>query len=195
VDCESPILIVDFSQFSLHNHPFTIRHADHVMNDLAHQTAQSLVRLIPPSATPDFFEDYGLTLTAQQAQAVTMELLALTTYWITCAIRVSIPEPIGQRMHQAVHQQIREQWAGKFGLIQVPVHQVFDVMKKKHQTWEQISRHGGEPIAVFSEAAGSLEADNVISSQDEQKLLAVFLDLVPIDEIGARIAELEQRLR
>ena len=61
------------------------------MTDLAHQTAQELVRLIPPSATPDFFEDYGLTLTAQQAQAVTMELLALTTYWITCAIRVSIP--------------------------------------------------------------------------------------------------------
>lgn len=174
---------------------FTIRHADHVMTDLTHQTAQELVRLIPPSVTPDFFEDYGLTLTTQQAQAVTTELLALTTYWITCAIRVSIPEPIGRQMHQAVHQQIREHWAGRFGLIQAPVHQVFDVMKEKHQTWEQISRQGGEPIAIFSEAARGLEADNVISSQDEQKLLAVFLDLVPIEEIGERIAELEQRLR
>lgn len=165
------------------------------MTDLAHQTANELFRLIPPAVAPDFFEDYGLTLTAHQAQAVTKELLALTTYWITCAIRVSIPEPIGSRMHRAIHEQIRERWASKFGLGHVPIDQFLEGMENKHDTWDRLVQHGGEPIAILSQAARDLEADHVVASHDEQKILAVLLDLVPVEEIGELVAELEQRIR
>ena len=165
------------------------------MTDLAHQTAKELVRLIPPAIAPDFFEDYGLTLTTEQAQAITKELLALSMYWMTCAIRVSIPEPVCGQMHRAIREHIREKWSSKFGLGHVPIDQFFALMERKHQTWEHMTQQGGEPIAVLSEAARGLEDDHVIASQDRQKLLAVLLDLVPIDEIGALIAELEETLR
>ena len=69
------------------------------MTEQAQQTAKALVQLIPPSVAPDFLEEYGLTLTTQQAQAITKELLALTLYWMTCAVRVSIPEPVCSQMH------------------------------------------------------------------------------------------------
>lgn len=166
----------------------------HAMTEQAQETAKALVQLIPPSIAPDFLEEYGLTLTAQQAQAVTKELLALSLYWITCAVRVSIPEPVCSRMHQAIREQVREKWGSRFGLVHVPIDEFYAAMERKHQTWEDITQQGGEPIAVLSAAAEGLE-DDVITTHDRQNMLAVLLDLVPIDEIGELVAELEETLR
>ena len=165
------------------------------MTDLAQQTAKALVQLIPPSVAPDFLEEYGLVVTTDQAQVITKELFALTMYWMTCAVRVSIPEPVCGQMHRAIHEHVREKWSSKFGLGHVSMDQVFAVMKRKHATWEHMTQQGGEPIAVLSESARELEEDNVIASRDRQKILAVLLDLVPLDEIGELVAELEQALR
>ena len=168
---------------------------EHTMTDQAQQTAKDLVQLIPPSVAPDFLEEYGLTLTTQQAQAITKELLALTLYWMTCAVRVSIPEPVCSQMHQAIHEHVREKWGSRFGLVHVPIEQFYAVMERKHRTWEDLAQQGGEPIAILSDAAQGLEGDNVIASRDRQKILAVLLDLVPFDEMGELIAELEETLR
>ena len=165
------------------------------MTEQAQETAKALVQLIPPSVAPDFLEEYGLTLTTQQAQAVTKELLALSLYWITCAVRVSIPEPVCSRMHQDIHERVREKWGSRFGLVHVPIDQFYAEMERKHRAWEDIAQQGGEPIAVLSAAAAGLEDDGVIPARDRQNMLAVLLDLVPIDEIGELVAELEQTLR
>ena len=167
---------------------------DHTMTEHAQQTAKVLVQLIPPSVTPDFLEDYGLTLTAEQAQAVTRELLALSLFWMACAVRVSIPEPVCSRMHEAIREQVREKWSSRFGLVHVPIDEFFIAMERRHRTWEDITEQGGEPIAVLSAAAEGLE-DDVIATHDRQNMLAVLLDLVPIDEIGELVAELEEKLR
>ena len=165
------------------------------MTEQAQETAKALVQLIPPSVAPDFLEEYGLTLTAQQAQAVTKELLALSLYWITCAVRVSIPEPVCSRMQQAIREHVREKWGSRFGLVHMPIDEFYAAMEHKHRTWEDITQQGGEPIAVLSAAAEGLEDDGVIATHDRQHLLAVLLDLVPIEEIGELVAELEQTLR
>ena len=174
---------------------FILASPKHAMTEQAQQTAKALVQLIPPSVAPDFLEEYGLTLTTQQAQAITKELLALTLYWMTCAVRVSIPEPVCSQMHQAIHEHVREKWGSRFGLVHVPIEQFYAAMERKHQTWEHITQEGGEPIAILSDAAQGLEGDNVIASRDRQKILAVLLDLVPFDEMGELIAELEETLR
>ncbi len=165
------------------------------MTDHAPQTANALFDLIPPAVTPNFLEDYGLVLAPQQAQAITKILLSLTTYWITCAIRVSIPEPLCDQMHQIIQERIREKWGSRFGLVHVPIEQALPVMEKQHQAWAHLAQQGGEPIAVLHEAAESLAADGMIASSDEQNMLAVLLDLVPIEEIGVLVAELEYNLR
>lgn len=165
------------------------------MTEQAQETSKALVQLIPPSVAPDFLEEYGLILTAQQAQAVTKELLALSLYWITCAVRVSIPEPVCSRMQQTIHEQIREKWGTRFGLVHVPIDEFYAAMERKHRAWEDITQQGGEPIAILSAAAEGLEDDGVIATHDRQNMLAVLLDLVPIDEIGELVAELEETLR
>ena len=165
------------------------------MTDQAQETAKALVQLIPPSIAPDFLEEYGLTLTTQKAQAVTKEVLALSLFWITCAVRVSIPEPVCSRMHPAIHEHVRDKWGSRFGLVNVPIDEFYAAMEHKHRTWEDITQQGGEPIAVLSDAAEALEDDGVIAAHDRQNMLAVLLDLVPTDEIGELVAELEETLR
>lgn len=165
------------------------------MTEQAQETAKALVQLIPPSVAPDFLEEYGLTLTTQKAQAVTKEVLALSLFWITCAVRVSIPEPVCSRMHPAIHEHVRDKWGSRFGLVNVPIDEFYAAMEHKHRTWEDITQQGGEPIAVLSDAAEALEDDGVIAAHDRQNMLAVLLDLVPTDEIGELVAELEETLR
>ncbi|MCY4612453.1 MAG: hypothetical protein OXB94_02375 [Nitrospira sp.] len=174
---------------------FIPTNSERAMTDQALQTAKALVQLIPPSVAPDFLEEYGLTLTSQQAQAVTKELLALSLYWMTCAVRVSIPEPACSQLHESIREQVREKWGSRFGLVHVPIDQFYAEMERKHRTWEDITQQGGEPIAVLSTAAEALEDDNVTAAHDRQNVLAVLLDLVPIDEIGELVAELEETLR
>ena len=169
--------------------------AEHVMSDHSHQTSHALFDLIPPSVAPDFLKDYELDLAPRQAQAITIMLLSLTTYWITSAIRFSIPEPVCGQMLRDIQERVREKWGSRFGLVHVPIDPALSVMEKQHQTWEGLVQHGGEPIAVLHEAAGSLAADGMPASCDEQKILAVLVDLVPLDEIGTHIAELEYNLR
>ncbi len=175
--------------------PLDLFRDDHVMTDDARQAANALFDLIPPALAPDFLKDYDLETTPRQAQAVTIMLLSLTLYWITGAIRVSIPEPVGGHMLRSIHERVRDKWGSRFGLVHVPIEPEFSVMAQRHQTWERLVRDGGEPIAVLQDAAGRLAADEAPASRDEQKLLAVLLDLVPLDEIGACVADMESRLR
>lgn len=57
--------------------------------------------------------------------------------------------------------------------------------------YDRIVQEGGSPIAVFGESAGALEFSGVIEAGERQKLLALFLDLIPVDAFGDLIASLE----
>ena len=171
------------------------KRAESIMTDHVHQTTNALFDLIPPAVAPDFLKDYGLDLTPSQAQAVTVMLLSLNTYWITGAIRAGIPEPACGRMLRMIQERIREKWGSRFGLVHVPVEPSLSAMEQQHQAWEHLVRHGGEPIAVLHDAAGSLAADGMPASCDTQNILAVLIDLVPLDDIGVQVAELEYQLR
>ena len=52
-------------------------------------------------------------------------------------------------------------------------------------------QEGGSPIAVFGESAGSLEFSGAIEAGDRQKLLALFIDVIPVDACGELVAGLE----
>jgi hypothetical protein len=44
---------------------------------------------------------------------------------------------------------------------------------------------------VAAEAAGVMEADSLIQPEDRPKLLALLVDMVPADELGQAVGELE----
>lgn len=162
---------------------------------MAHeQAAETLFNVIPPAIAPDFFQDYGLTVSQDQAQSITWEIVLLSTYWIKCATQVGIPEEAGKEIWEHVQAQVRQRWEGRFGFVHRPIEQFFSDMETKYPGWDDIAQQGGEPIAILTEVASALESDGMVERGEEQKLLIFLLDLVPIDEIGDAAAEIEQGL-
>ena len=158
------------------------------------QEAETLFNLIPAALAPDFLEDYGLSVSRDQAQSITWEITLLTTYWIKCALKVGIPEQEGKEIWEQVRTQVRNRWESRFGFVHRPIEQFFLDLETKGKNWDDIAKQGGEPIAILTEAASAMESEGDIPRGEEQTLLVLLLDLVPIEEIGQAAAEIEQGL-
>ncbi len=54
-----------------------------------------------------------------------------------------------------------------------------------------MKEEGGSAVSVSSEAAAYLESNWVVRSEERGALLALFVDLVPVDGIGELFEEIE----
>jgi hypothetical protein len=160
---------------------------------MAHeQAAETLFNVIPPAVAPDFLQDYGLAVSQEQAHSITWEIVLLSTYWINHAIQVGLPEQIGTEIWEHVQAQVRERWESRFGFVHRPIEQFFSDMETKHRAWDDIAEQGGQPIAILTQVASTLESEGTIPPGEEHKLLVLLLDLVPMEEIKQASAEIEE---
>ena len=156
------------------------------------QQAAILFNLIPPAIAPDFLEDYGLTVSREQAQSITWEIVLLSTYWIHCALQAGIPEQVGKDLWEQIERQLKERWESRFGFVHRPINQFFSDLETRTEAWNAIAAQGGEPIIILTETASDMESKGLVSRGEKPKLLVFLLDLVPIVEIGQMAAEIEQ---
>ena len=63
-------------------------------------------------------------------------------------------------------------------------------LEGRRSIYDGVVREGGTPVMVSAEAASILESGGAVPSEDRQKILALLLDLVPVDPIGELVAEL-----
>ena len=156
------------------------------------QQAATLFNLIPPAIAPDFFEDYGLMVSREQAQSITWEIVLLSTYWIHCALQVGIPEKAGKELWEQVQRQLKDRWESRFGFVHRPIDQFFSDLEIRTEAWNNIVDQGSEPIAILTKAASDMESKGLVPRGEEPKLLVFLLDLVPVEDIGQVAAEIEQ---
>ena len=156
------------------------------------QQAATLFNLIPPAIAPDFFEDYGLMVSREQAQSITWEIVLLSTYWIHCALQVGIPEQAGKELWEQVQHQLKDRWESRFGFVHRPIDQFFSDLEIRTEAWNNIVDQGSEPIAILTKAASDMESKSLVPRGEEPKLLVFLLDLVPVEDIGQMAAEIEQ---
>ena len=156
------------------------------------QQAATLFNLIPPAIAPDFFEDYGLMVSREQAQSITWEIVLLSTYWMHCALQVGIPEKAGKELWEQVQRQLKDRWESRFGFVHRPIDQFFSDLETRAEAWNNIVDQGGEPIAILTKTASDMESKGLVPRGEEPKLLVFLLDLVPVEDIGQMAAEIEQ---
>ena len=156
------------------------------------QQAATLFNLIPPAIAPDFFEEYDLTVSREQAQSITWEIVLLSTYWIYCALQVGIPDQAGKALWEQIQHQLKDRWESRFGFVHRPIDQFFADLDTKMKAWNAIVDKGGKPIAILTETASDIEFKGFVSHGEKPKLLVFLLDLVPIEDIGQAAAEIEQ---
>ena len=144
-----------------------------------------------PSAT---LGDYGLELSSSNLQRITQEILSLSLFWMEQALRVALSQDLAEHISKGIRQSIQERWETDFGLNPEHFMGFFERMEHQHGLWEELTKHGGETIAVLGEASSSVDLEGTIGAQDRQNLLALFLDLVPIEELGEIAARIEADL-
>lgn len=147
------------------------------------EAAESLYAAMPRAMTLETLSEYGLEVPPEQARHITQEILSLSLYWIHTALRASLRADNAERVCGALAHCIEHGWKD-FDMQGHGCAAVLEDATRRRAGYDQIVQEGGSPIAVFGESAGSLEFSGAIETGNRQKLLALFIDMVPVDIFG-----------
>jgi hypothetical protein len=158
------------------------------------QMTEQFCSVLPPKLTSEILEEYGLELSPPIIQRIIQDTLSLSLFWMEQAIRVTLPKELTSYLLEGIYQYVRGGWNTDYELDPEEVDPFFSRIPQQHANWDKIVKQGGEPIAVLTEAVSTMEAENIVSPKEGQKLLALFLDLVPIEEVGEVAGGIEEEL-
>jgi hypothetical protein len=155
-----------------------------------YQVAEALYAMIPHAVSRATLEEYGIDGTPDQVRQITREVLSLSLFWVYSALEVTLPKSSQERVFGELRQRLVKSWQSELGQEGQAVEEYFEEMEGRRSTYDGVVRDGGTPVMVFAEAADILESGGAMPSEDRQKILALLLDLIPVDPIGELVAEL-----
>ncbi len=153
--------------------------------------AQNLYAIISRALSGAALEDYGLSVSREQGDHLLRELLSLCLFWAWSALDSRLSDKDRDRVWTQLMQRLRDGWTSEIGLPQDDLAQYDAELAQRRRLYESLTREGADPAGVAAEAAGVMEADSLIEPEDHPKLLALLVDLVPADELGETVEELE----
>ncbi len=155
------------------------------------QLAETLFALMPRGLSVSALAEYGLELAPERAQQITRELLGANLFWVSSALETFLPPSDRDRVWAELQTIVRSAWAPILGVGGQDLDAYFRDMAKRHQSYQGIVRKGGTPMSVLSETASILESGHVVQAEDRNKVLALLSDLVPVDEFGDLLEEVD----
>ncbi|MGH7235231.1 MAG: hypothetical protein ACREIO_02510 [Nitrospiraceae bacterium] len=155
------------------------------------QAAEALYAVIPHAVPRATLEEYGIDITPDQARQMTREVLSLSLFWVHSALQVALPTSSQERVFGELWQLFVKSWQSELGQEGQDVEEYFEEMEGRRSIYDGVVREGGTPVMVSAEAASILESGGAVSSEDFQKILALLLDLIPVDAIGELVTELD----
>ncbi len=153
--------------------------------------ASNLYVIISRALSGAALEDYGLSLPGGQGDQVLRELLSLCLFWAWSALDSGLSDRDRDLVWTALAHRIKEAWVSELGLPSQDFDGYLPDFSQRRRLYESLTREGADPAAVAAEAAGVMEADSLIDPEDRPKLLALLVDMVPADELGQAVEELE----
>lgn len=153
--------------------------------------ARTILTQIPRAFSPATLEDYGLQLSPEQARRVTREALALSLFWVRSALDLALKAATGATVLAELRRAIEQEWRTGFGQREEDAAAFFREAEARRAAYERIMREGAPPMMIAGEAAGLLVDVGAVSPEDRTKALALLVDVIPVDEIGELIADLD----
>ena len=155
-----------------------------------YQAAEALYAMIPHAVPRATLEEYGIDTTPDQARQITREVLSLSLFWVHSALQVALPKSSQERVFVELRQRLVKSWQSELGQEGQDVQEYLEEMESRRSSYDGVVQERGTPVMVSAEAASILESGGAVPSEDRQKILALLLDLVPVDPIGELVAEL-----
>lgn len=156
-----------------------------------HQAAEAIYAILPHALTGGTLEDYGIEASPEQRQQITREVLAVNLYWVRSAFQAVLPKTDRERAFSALKDRILQGWATELELDGQDAQGFFVEAEERRQTYDRIIQEGGSPVAVFTECAAIMESAGAVRSEDSQKILALLIDLIPVEQIGETVEDLQ----
>jgi hypothetical protein len=153
--------------------------------------ARRLLAIISKALSGAALEDYGIAASREQGDQILRELLSLSLFWTWSALDVGFSDKDRDRLWAALMGDLRTAWSGEFGLPPGDFDGYLDEFSNRRRLYESLTREGGTPATLAAEAAGIMEAESAIDPDDHPKMLALLVDLVPADELGTAVEEVE----
>jgi hypothetical protein len=155
------------------------------------QAAQSFLAAIPHVVTVETLENYGIDATSEAARHITLELLFVNLFWIHSALHAALTSKAADRVLTALEGLLRGQWETTLGLQPQELDSFMTEVKQRRASYQKIVREGGSPIAVATELCARLASVGLVRDEDRQNLLALFIDSIPVEELGEIAAEMQ----
>ena len=159
----------------------------------SHQlAAQRFLNLIPPALPLDVLEQYGIRASISQAEILSEHILLLTLFWIKDALNAGVTSEYGKMIWEEVIEGLKQVWQEKFGFEHLTPIQIMEKVSPTVEGWKKSLGQTYDPITLFSYATTELETTGILSSQQTGMVVALFLDFVPVEEIGEVASAIEQ---
>lgn len=155
------------------------------------QIAEALYAVMPHGLSPDTLVEYGIEASPEQAGQIARELLSLTLYWIQSALEANFSRKNADRVFSELQHLLLKKWRSELGLQGDDPQASFKEMKERSAEYARIAQEGGTPVSICMEAVRMLEFERAIAPEDRRKLLALLIDLVPVETFGEMVAEFD----
>ena len=154
------------------------------------QAAVALVAAMPMGVSAEQLEEYGIKATAEQAQAITREVLSLNLFWIFAAIEAHIPQKYHSALSELIVNAIEARWGTN-----LPVGSSFSTVylnewQDRRRRYSRLVEEGMSPRAVSAEAASLMEGNQLVREAERHNLFALLIDFVPVDTYGQLLEDI-----
>lgn len=148
------------------------------------QISDTLYDQISLAISPELLEEYGIQAAEEKCRYLTEEVLSLNLFWVQLAMDAHLTEMARDIIYERFTHRIKENWSADFHLDPYKQDQFFSDVTQRHDEYKLITEAGGEPIALFSDRAATMESDGVVTGGEKIQLVALLIDSVPVDSCG-----------
>ena len=148
------------------------------------QAAGALLAAMPLGLSVQQLEEYGIEATAEQAQAITQEVLSLNLFWIFAAIEAHIPQKYQSALSELILDTMKAGWGTTVPVGSVSWATYLNEWQERRCRYSRLIEEGVSPLAVSAEAAALMEENRWVKEAEQRNLLTLLIDFVPVDTYG-----------
>ena len=148
------------------------------------QAAVALVAAMPTGLSVQQLEEYGIEATAEQAQAITQEVLSLNLFWIFAAIEAHIPLKYQSALSDHMLTSIEAGWGTTVPVGSASWTTYLNEWQERRRRYSRLVEEGMSPLGVSAEAVALMEDNRLVTEAERRNLLTLLIDFVPVDTYG-----------
>jgi hypothetical protein len=153
--------------------------------------AHELYALMPHAMSRETLSDYGIMPSVDRTRLITLEVLYVNLFYVVSAMEALLSQRERFRLLEELRGLLRATWTTELQLGEEEFQRYEREFEIRRRAYAQIVDQGGSPVSVFSEAASLLEMNKGVEGEDRMKMVALLVDVIPVDVYGDLMQDID----